>query len=179
MLSGFWIGWFFSVILYAEHKQSRKIFWLTERCLKFDGRWGYHIHIGKCKAVRKITFLATPSVTPPPPPGHQPEARFSDAITWNSMWKGYSKKLSLGFFILSRKQKWQTCEVSAFFVPLQSDLILDLISCSCKSKSLMVVNLLLFIAEDQDHFEKYLAKRTKWTYGTVLTKNGMFSLKQK
>ena len=37
--------------------------------------------IGQCKAVRKITFLATPIVTP----GHQPELRFSDAITSNSI----------------------------------------------------------------------------------------------
>ena len=45
-------------------KQSRKIFGLAERRWTFDGRWGCHIRIGQCKAVRKITFLATPIVTP-------------------------------------------------------------------------------------------------------------------
>ena len=48
-----------------------------------------------------------------------------------------------------------------FFVPLQSGLILDLISCSSKSTNLIVVNLLIGIAEDQDHLEKYFDKRTK------------------
>ena len=32
------------------------------------------------------------------------------------------------------------------------------------------------IAEDQDHLEKYFDKRTRQTYGTVLTKNGKMKL---
>ena len=152
-------------------KQSRKMFWLAERLSTFDGRWGCHIRIGQCKAVRKITFLATPIITP----GHQPEARFSDAMTSNSMWKGYSENLSLGFFIFSRKQKWKTCEVSGFLYPYRVVLSWNLISCWSKSKSLMVMNLLIGIAEDQDYLEKYFDKRIKWTYGTVSTKNGIQS----
>ena len=43
----------------------------------------------------------------------------------------------------------------------------------------MVVNLLIGIAEDQDHLEKYFDKRTKQTYGNVSTKNGKMKLKKK
>ena len=43
----------------------------------------------------------------------------------------------------------------------------------------MVVNLLIGIAEDQDHLEKYFVKRTEWTYGTVSTKNGEMKLNKK
>ena len=46
-------------------KKSRKIFWLAERHWTFDQRWRCHIRIGQCKALRKITFFATPIVTPP------------------------------------------------------------------------------------------------------------------
>ena len=43
----------------------------------------------------------------------------------------------------------------------------------------MVVDLLIGIAEDQDHLEKYFVKRTKCTYGNVSTKNGKMKLNKK
>ena len=81
------------------------------------------------------------------------------------------------YSVVNKSVKHVKCQ--DFFVPLQSGLILDLISCSSKSKSLIVVNLLIGIAEDQDHLEKYFDKRIKGTYGTVSTKNGIFSRRQK
>ena len=83
------------------------------------------MHIGQFKAVRKITFLATPIVNPSASTrGH--------AFQMQSLEIACEKdilKISLGFFIFSRKQKWQTCKVSGFLYPYRVALSWNLISC--------------------------------------------------
>ena len=120
-------------------------------------------------------FLATPVVTP--------WASTRGALFWCIHLKRKKeknekdiRKICRWDFSYSVVKKWQTCEVSGFLYPYRVALSWNLISCWSKSKSL---NLLIGVAEDQDHLEKYFDKRTKWTYGTVSNQKCIFSRKQK
>ena len=136
-------------------QQSRKIFWLAERRWTFDGRWGCHIRAGQCKAVRKITFLATPIVIPR-------GINHRRAFLMQSLEIGCGKDIlkicrwDFSYSVVNKIGRRVKCQ--DFCILCRVALSWNLISSWSKSKSLMVVNLLIGIAEDQDHLENILTK---------------------